>query len=153
MLAPWSLVSARESKDKPKRRIELSLSIERLGETIVTSVMGLAAIENDVALARKGLPLEKRRGRHAAGSAELTFLRPAAKDRFQELMRGWVESPDNRTALLVLRAEGAPTDEPRGELKRWNLIDCFPKSWKVSSGDDNAITEEFVVIIEWFEEA
>ena len=156
LLAPWGPVWARPAKDKPKRRVELSLSIERLGETIVTSVVGLAAIEGDIAAARKGLPLEKRKGRHAAPSTELTFTRVAAKDRFQELFRGWVESPDKRALLLVARDEGSPTVEPRGELKRWNLIDAFPKSWKVSSLDgkgNDAPTEELVVIIEWFEEA
>jgi hypothetical protein len=147
---------AAEGKDKPKRRIELALSIERVGDSVVTSATGLAAIEADLALARKGAPLKRRNGRRAAHGAELTFTRPAAKDRFQELFRGWLESPDKRTALLVVRDEGSPIDEPRGELKRWNLLDAFPKSWKVSSADgkdNDALTEELVVIIEWIEEA
>jgi hypothetical protein len=156
VLAPLGFAWARESKDKPKRRIELAWGIDRLGDTIVTTVSGLAVLESDLEFARKGLPLKKRKGKRASPATELRFSRPAAKDRFQELFRRWVESPDRRNSVLVIRDEGSPIHEPRGELKRWNLYDCFPKSWKVSSLDgkgNDAIIEELVVVIEWFEEA
>jgi hypothetical protein len=155
-LSPLGFVWARASKDKPKRSIELAWSIDRLGDTIVTTVEGLAVLDADLELARQGLPLGKRKGRQASPSTELTFTRKSAKDRFQELFRGWVESPDRRHSVLVIRDPGSSTDLPRGELKRWKFYDCFPKSWKVSSLDskgDDAITEELVVVIEWFEEA
>lgn len=42
------------------------------------------------------------------------------------------------------------------EVKRWNCFGCFPKSWKVSGLDgkgNDVLTEEMVIVIEWFEEA
>ncbi len=42
------------------------------------------------------------------------------------------------------------------EIKRWNCFECFPKSWKRSSLDgkgNDVLTEEMVIVIEWFEEA
>ena len=43
-----------------------------------------------------------------------------------------------------------------GEIKRWNCHQCFPKSWKMSSLDgkgNDVLTEEMVIVIEYFEEA
>jgi hypothetical protein len=82
--------------------------------------------------------------------------RPAAADRFQQLFRAWVESPDKRAMVLVLRDEGTPSEAPRGVLKRFDLSECSPKSWKIFALDDNGTVvqlEEMVVIVEWFEEA
>jgi phage tail-like protein len=47
-------------------------------------------------------------------------------------------------------------DNANEDIKRWNCYECFPKSWKISSLDgkgNDAMTEELVFVLEWFEEA
>ena len=42
------------------------------------------------------------------------------------------------------------------EIKRWNCFNCFPKSWKLSpleGKEDEVLTEELVISIDYFEEA
>ena len=47
-------------------------------------------------------------------------------------------------------------DKSNAEIKRWNCFECFPKSWELASLDgkgNDVLTEEMVIVIEWFEEA
>jgi len=58
----------------------------------------------------------------------------------------------NVSIVLVDNSTTIPT-----ELKRWNCFECFPKSWKLSQMENtfrqDVLTEELVIVIEWFEEA
>ena len=42
-------------------------------------------------------------------------------------------------------------DNAGGELRRWNLYDCWPKSWKISALDgkgNDVVTEEITFVVE-----
>jgi len=72
------------------------------------------------------------------------------------VLNDWIEAArmgsgdyTRKNMSIVLLEQGA-------EVKRWNCFECFPKSWKVSSLDakgNDVMTEEIVIVIEWFEEA
>jgi phage tail-like protein len=72
---------------------------------------------------------------------------------FENWIRGMLEDPNKvprkNLSLVVL-------DDSLTEVKRYNLYNCWPSSWKSSSLDgkgSGVLTEEVVVVIEYFEEA
>ena len=72
-------------------------------------------------------------------------------DWIQEAAQG---EADRRTVSIVLIDTAAP--DGANEIKRWNLFGCWPKQWKMvpTDGEGNdVLTEEVVIVIEWFEEA
>jgi len=64
---------------------------------------------------------------------------------------------ERKLVSVVLHDNGDPMNDPGGsEIKRWNLYECWPKSWKVTSLDGKGtdiLVEEVVIVTEWFEEA
>jgi phage tail-like protein len=78
------------------------------------------------------------------------------------VLNDWIEAArcgngdyTRKNMSIVLCDNSTPTDGG-AEIKRWNCFECFPKSWKVSSLDgkgNDVMTEEMVIVIEWFEEA
>jgi phage tail-like protein len=72
---------------------------------------------------------------------------------FESWIRGMLEDPNKvprkNLSLVVL-------DDGLNEVKRYNLHNCWPSSWRMSSLDGTAnevLVEEVVVTIEYFEEA
>ena len=73
------------------------------------------------------------------------------------ILNDWIEEArfssggfTRKTVAIVLQ------DSKENEIKRWNLFETFPRSWKMSSLDgkgNDILTEEMVIVIEWFEEA
>jgi len=73
-------------------------------------------------------------------------------------LNDWIEEArfgdQTRKSVSVIMYDN--TDPKGSEVKRWNCFECFPKSWKMSSLDgkgNDVLTEEVVIVIEWFEEA
>jgi phage tail-like protein len=71
-----------------------------------------------------------------------------------EASRFGVDEHSRRTVSIILTDHTPPWD--RGvEIKRWNCFGCFPRSWSLSgfnNGSGNVLTEEMVIVVEWFEE-
>lgn len=76
------------------------------------------------------------------------------------VLNDWIEAARcgngdySRKEMSIILCDNAMPDG--GEIKRWNCFECFPKSWKMSSLDgkgNDVLTEEMVIVIEWFEEA
>jgi phage tail-like protein len=77
------------------------------------------------------------------------------------VLNNWIERARygngqyERKSMSIILHDNAKTTDGASEVKRWNCFECFPKSWKISSLDgkgNDVITEEMVVVIEWFEE-
>jgi phage tail-like protein len=78
------------------------------------------------------------------------------------ILNDWIEQArvgngqyQRKNMSIVLCDNTNPTDGG-SEIKRWNCFECFPKSWKMSSLDgkgNDVLTEEVVVVVEYFEEA
>lgn len=76
----------------------------------------------------------------------------------ESTLNDWLESArvgigqyERRNISIILSA-GTPSQE----IKRWNLFECFPESWKLAplvTDGQTTLTEELVVACEWFEEA
>jgi len=75
------------------------------------------------------------------------------------VLNDWIEQARfgngdyTRKVVSIVLIDKAQSGE---EIKRWNCFECFPKSWKVSSLDgkgNDVLTEEVVIVIEYFEEA
>jgi phage tail-like protein len=77
------------------------------------------------------------------------------------ILNDWIEQArlgngdyTRKTISIILQDNNDPSVD--GQIKRWNCFECFPKSWKISSLDgksNDVLTEEIVIVIEWFEEA
>jgi len=71
-------------------------------------------------------------------------------------LNDWIEATritgeDVRKIVTVVLMDGPTGDE----IRRWNCFECFPKSWKMSglnSKGKGLITEELIIVMEWFEE-
>lgn len=77
------------------------------------------------------------------------------------ILNDWIEAARcghgdyTRKDMSIVLHDNTDPDQG-GEIKRWNCFECFPKSWKMSSLDgkgNDVLTEEMVIVIEWFEEA
>jgi phage tail-like protein len=76
-------------------------------------------------------------------------------------LRDWIEQArlgkgnyTRKDMSIVLCDNRDPKQD--AAIKRWNLFECFPKSWKISGLDgkgNDILTEEIVIAYEWFEEA
>lgn len=97
-----------------------------------------------------GLYVRKRPGRVKYGDITLKkgiLTSPELIDWFQAVESG---KADPRSMRLDLRAR-----DGSGE-RSWEVFGAWPRSWKISGFDGKAndvLTEEMVIVIEWFEEA
>jgi phage tail-like protein len=119
-----------------------------------TAVDGLS-IEQEVVEYQNGddFLLRKRPGRVKYG--DITLKKGYINS---TILNDWIEQArcgngqyDRKSMSIILHDNTAD-----GEIKRWNCFECFPKSWKMSSLDgkgNDVLTEEMVVVIEYFEEA
>lgn len=95
--------------------------------------------------------LRKRPGRVKYG--DITLKRGYVGD---TTLNDWIEvarlgDTPRKTMSIVMYDNASATP-----IKTWNCYGCFPKSWKLSSLDgkgNDVLTEEVVIVIEWFEEA
>ncbi|MFC2038767.1 phage tail protein [Chloroflexota bacterium] len=129
------------------------LEIDGVDAGQFTSVDGLS-IEQEVIEYQNGDdPLTRKRpGRVKYGDITLTREYTAGS-----ILNDWIEASrygngdyTRKNISIVL------IDNQGQELKRWNCFECFPESWKLSSLDgkgNDVLTEEIVIVIEWFEEA
>jgi len=133
------------------------LEIDGVDAGQFTSVDGLS-IEQEVIEYQNGDdPLTRKRlGRVSHG--EITLIKDYASN---SVLNDWIEAARcgsgdyTRKNMSIILYEGSQ-DSPATEIKRWNCFECFPKSWKISSMDakgNDVLTEEVVIVIEWFEEA
>ncbi len=75
-------------------------------------------------------------------------------------LNDWIEAArlgdqTRKTVSVIMFDNSDPSSAGRNEIKRWNCFECFPKSWKMSSLDgkgNDVLTEEMVIVVEWFEE-
>jgi len=123
-----------------------------------TSVDGLS-IENEVIEYQNGDDplLRKRPGRVKYGDITLKKGYVAST-----ILNDWIEQARignghyERKNMSIILCDNSKPEDGGSEIKRWNCFECFPKSWKVSALDgkgNDVLTEEMVVVIEWFEEA
>ncbi|MFC1873688.1 phage tail protein [Chloroflexota bacterium] len=129
------------------------VEIDGVAAGYFTAVDGLS-IEQEVIEYQNGDdPLtHKRPGRVKYGEITLTTEYTS-----ESILNDWIEAArfgngeyTRKNMSVVL------TDQSGQEIKRWNFFECFPKSWKLSSLDskgNDVLTEEIVIIVEWFEEA
>ncbi len=77
------------------------------------------------------------------------------------VLNDWIEASrlsngqSGRKNMSIILIDKTPPWDNGVEIKRWNCYGCFPRSWKLSALDNvnNAVlTEEMVIVIEWFEE-
>jgi len=72
------------------------------------------------------------------------------------VLNDWIEASRMGNGDYTRKNMSIVLLEQGEEAKRWNCFECFPKSWKLSSLDgkgNDVMTEEMVIVIEWFEEA
>ncbi len=74
-------------------------------------------------------------------------------------LNDWIEAArlgdQTRKSVSITMFDNTDPSGNGSEVKRWNCFECFPKSWKVSSLDgkgNDVMTEEMVIVVEWFEE-
>ena len=121
-----------------------------------TSISGLS-IEQDVIEFQDGNdPLVRKR----PGMVNYGDITLAKGYITSSILNDWIEearlsggeyTPKNISITLTLK-----TSQTSYETKRWNCHNCFPKSWKISSLDgkgNDVLTEELVIVIDYFEEA
>ena len=75
------------------------------------------------------------------------------------VLNDWIESArlgngsyERKNVSIILEDNSGPTSGTG--IKRWNLFEAFPKSWKLAPLDgkgNDVLTEEIVIVIEWFE--
>ncbi len=115
------------------------------------SVEGLS-VEQEVIEYQDGddLILRKRPGRAKYG--DITLKKGFVAD---SVLSDWIEAAaQGKVARKTVSI--ALLDQHGDEVKRWDLFECWPKSWKISSPDgegNDVLTEEMVLVIEWFQEA
>ncbi len=143
----------------PTRRVDIdhigayNVSVEISRQTI-GSFKGLGGLSVEMEVIESqddgDLIVRKRPGRVTYGDITLTKGRINADIAIpwrESVISGEVERKD---IGIVLR------DDADQEIARWNCFRCFPKSWKVSSfagkGND-VLTEEVVIVVEYFDEA
>jgi phage tail-like protein len=98
------------------------------------------------------LILRKRPGRAKYGDITLKkgyIITTILQDWLDQARVGDGRGQYARKNMSIVLRDNAGTD-----IKRWNLFECFPKSWKMGSFDgkgNDVLTEEIVVVTEWFE--
>ena len=77
------------------------------------------------------------------------------------VLNDWIEASrtgdiqSSRRNMSVILIDTTPPWNKGVEIKRWNCYGCFPRSWRLSplnNESNNMVTEEMVIVIEWFEE-
>lgn len=77
------------------------------------------------------------------------------------VLNDWIEASRTgniqfiRKNMSIILIDTTPPWSKGVEIKRWNCYECFPRYWKLSplnNKNNNMVTEEMVVAIEWFEE-
>jgi len=120
----------------------------------IISIDGLG-IEQEVIEYQNGDdPLTRKRpGRVKYGEITITALYTQ-----YSTLNDWIEASRlgngdySRKNMSIILSDNSAS----GEVKRWNFFECFPKSWKLSTLDgkgNDVLTEEIVIVVEWFEEA
>lgn len=143
--------------ESPSPRFSYSVVIE--GEDVgrFTAVDGLS-IEVEVVEFRDGSDplIRKLPGRVKYGDITLKRGYVASSD-----LNDWIETARlgegafTRKNMSIILHDNSTPGAP-SEVKRWNLFETFPKQWKLSTLDgkgNDVLTEELVIVIEWFEEA
>lgn len=163
-----SLLLAGAALSAPTRRMEsfgdpignynFRVEIDGVDAGQFASVDGLS-VEQEVVEYRDGDDyfVRKRPGRVKYGDITLKKGYVATT-----VLNDWIEAArlgkgdyTRKNMSIVLHDNSDPTGG-EAEVQRWNLLECFPKSWKMSSLDgkgNDVLTEEVVVVVEWFEEA
>ena len=137
----------------PVGNYNFKIEIEGVEAGQFTSVDGLS-IEQEVIEYQNGddLLVRKRLGRVKYGDITLK------KGYVDNTLNDWIEQARLGSGDYVRKTISIILIDNRSgeELNRWNCFECFPKSWKMSSMDgkgNDVLTEEVVIVIEWFEEA
>ncbi len=98
--------------------------------------------------------IRKRPGREGISNVVLTkgyMATTVLSDWFEALRQGQY---NRKSVSVILLDDTGQVDN--GEIKRWNLFECFPARWGTTefSGDRSEALEEYVEIAcEWLEEA
>lgn len=136
----------------PSRRTELdhigsynfSVEIDGVNAGFFTAASGLESnIEVIEFQDGDDLTLRKRPGRTSYANVRLTkgFINTDVLQNWWENTRD--QGGERRAMSIILR------DNAGNEVTRWNLFECFPKSWGTSDFDGNrdAVLTEFVEIV------
>lgn len=77
------------------------------------------------------------------------------------VLNDWIEASRmgddklSRKNMSIILIDTTPPWTKGVEIKRWNCFECFPRFWKLSTlsnEGNNLVTEEMVIVVEWFEE-
>lgn len=146
-----------ESFGDPVGNYNFKIEIEGVDAGHFTAVDGLN-IEQEVIEYQNGDDplLRKRPGRVKYGDITLKkgYLATTILNDWIEAARCGNGDYTRKAMSIVLHDNSDPG--AGGAIKRWNCHQCFPKSWKMSSLDgkgNDVLTEEMVIVIEYFEEA
>jgi len=146
-----------EAFGDPVGNYNFKIEIEGVDAGQFTAVDGLN-IEQEVIEYQNGDDplLRKRPGRVKYGDITLKkgYLATTVLNDWIEAARCGNGDYTRKAMSIVLHDNSDPG--AGGEIKRWNCHQCFPKSWKMSSLDgkgNDVLTEEMVIVIEYFEEA
>jgi phage tail-like protein len=146
-----------EAFGDPVGNYNFKIEIEGVDAGHFTAVDGLN-IEQEVIEYQNGDDplLRKRPGRVKYGDITLKkgYLATTVLNDWIEQARCGHGQYQRKAMSIVLHNNADPGSG--GDIKRWNCHQCFPKSWKMSSLDgkgNDVLTEEMVIVIEYFEEA
>ena len=153
-ILPVSAIQRRDDAfGDPIGNYHFRVEIEGVDAGQFTEVDGLR-IEQEVIEYQNGDdPLTRKRpGRVTYG--EITLKKEYTSE---SILNDWIEMARTSNADYTRKNMSIVLfDQNDQEIKRWNLFECFPKSWKISSLDgkgNDVLTEEIVIVIERFEEA
>jgi phage tail-like protein len=130
-----------------------TLEIDGVAAGQFTAVDGLT-IEQEVIEYQNGDdPLTRKRpGRVKYG--DVTLTRQYASN---SVLNDWIEAARTGNGNYTRKNLSVKLLDQQGtELKRWNLFECFPVSWDLTTldgGPGDTLYEEMVIAVEWFEEA
>jgi phage tail-like protein len=141
-----------QDRGETLNKYSFRLEIEGVDAGHFTSVDGLS-IEQEVIEYQNGDDplLRKRPGRVKYGNVTLTKpYSPGSvlNDWIEEARIGNGDYTRKTVAIVMFNSSGT-------ELKRWNLYQAFPGSWQLSmliNDDKETLSEQLVIIYEWFEE-
>lgn len=156
LLAPFSASAAQSAPAANTAEIgnySFRLEIDGVDAGQFTAVDGLSIEQEVIEYTNGDDPLiRKRPGRVKYGNITLKrgyMAGSTLNDWIEAARMGNGDYTRKNVSVILLDNQGA-------EIKRWNLFECFPKSWKLTpldgSSKDKAV-ETLVIAIEWFEEA
>ena len=158
---PLHAASVRNTDDSnPVSNYSFRVEIEGVDVGSFSQVDGLS-IEQEVIEYQNGDDplLRKRPGRVKYGDITLKrgYIASSVLNDWIETARSGNGNYERKNVSIILEGNSGPTSgSGTSEIKRWNLFEAFPKSWKLAPLDgkgNDVLTEEIVIVIEWFEEA